>query len=346
MSRFVLRLKICLKDRTAGICYLISAIVMLALLLSLDSAGEERSAIPVGVVVNDDSPEARNFVEGMKNTPSVYVNEGSLEELKEKLLDGLLNCIFVIDEGFGEKIRMGFPDEIITVISGEDDRMSVILSDITAGNMIYDICVNKTYKAYLALGAENKKSRDEFMKSMDKEKEDSSYDFTFDVKYENVSSKKLEEKQITNGMIYKQMIAGMLAMLLCLIAFVSCNCFCLEYESGIATRLKELPGKRVSFEIMDFLGIFVYTLPLSLVAGFLLSDIKGVICSIVYLLVMCILCTFVSKLIKRTESYQIAGAVLVIGLGVLGFVSVFSGIIGGPEFLKYTPNAFYINLLV
>ena len=56
MSRFVLRLKICLKDRTAGICYLISAIVMLALLLSLDSAGEERSAIPVGVVVNDDSP--------------------------------------------------------------------------------------------------------------------------------------------------------------------------------------------------------------------------------------------------------------------------------------------------
>jgi hypothetical protein len=97
---------------------------------------------------------------------------------------------------------------------------------------------------------------------------------------------------------------------------------------------------------MDFFGIFVYTLPLSLVAGFLLSDIKGVICSIVYLLAMCILCTFVSKLIKRTESYQIAGAVLVIGLGVLGFVSVFSGIIGGPEFLKYTPNAFYINLLV
>jgi hypothetical protein len=54
----------------------------------------------------------------------------------------------------------------------------------------------------------------------------------------------------------------------------------------------------------------------------------------------------VSKLIKKTETYQIAGAVIVIGLGVLGFVSVFSGIMGGPEFLKYTPNAIYINMLL
>ena len=51
MSRFILRLKICLKDRTAGICYLISSIVVLALLLGLESAGEERSSIPVGLVM-------------------------------------------------------------------------------------------------------------------------------------------------------------------------------------------------------------------------------------------------------------------------------------------------------
>ncbi len=177
-------------------------------------------------------------------------------------------------------------------------------------------------------------------------KEDSDFAFTFNLTYEDSSTKKIEEKEITNGMIYKQMIAGMLAMLLCLIAFVSCNCFCLEYESGVAYRLKELPGKRLPSETMDFFGIFVYTLPLGLVAGFLISGVNGLLYSVAYLFFMCILCTLVSKLIKKTETYQIAGAVIVIGLGVLGFVSVFSGIIGGPEFLKYTPNAIYINMLL
>ena len=129
-------------------------------------------------------------------------------------------------------------------------------------------------------------------------------------------------------------------------AFVSCNCFCVEYEKGVAYRLKELPGSRIPKEIMDFFGIFMYTLPLSIVAGLLFSNIKAVIASIIYLMVLCAVCTFISKAVKKTESYQLVGAVLVIGLGVLGFVSVFSGIIGGPEFLRYTPNAIYINLLV
>lgn len=346
MSRFILRLKICLKDRTAGICYLISSIVVLALLLGLDSAGEERSSIPVGLVMYDESEEAQNFANGMKNTPSVYVKEGELEDLREELLDGLIECVFIVDEGFGEKIRMGLPDETIRVISGEDDRVSVILSDITAGNMIYDICFNKAYRAYKALNGEVQMSRSEYADVVAALKDDSDFAFTFNLTYEDSSTKKIEEKEITNGMIYKQMIAGMLAMLLSLIAFVSCNCFCLEYESGVAYRLKELPGKRLPSETMDFFGVFVYTLPLGLAAGFLISGVDGLLYSVAYLFFMCMLCTFVSKLIKKTESYQIAGAVIVIGLGVLGFVSVFSGLIGGPEFLKYTPNAIYIDMLL
>ena len=346
MNRFVLRLKICLRARTAGICYIISAIVMMALLLSLDSAGEERSAIPVGLVINDESPEAEALAVSMQDTPSMYVSIGTLDEMNEQLLDGLINCIFVIEEGFGEKIRMGYPDEIVTVISGEDDKISVILSDITGGKMLYDICVNKGYRAYSSLGEKSTMTKQQYFDYIDSIRDDPIYKFSFDIKYEDVASKKIEEKEVTNGMIYKQMIAGMMAMLLCLMAFVSCNCFCLEYENGVAYRLKELPGNKLPSEVMDFLGIFVYTLPLGLVSGFLFSDIKGILYSLVYLFIMCVVCTLVSKGIKKTESYQIAGAVLVIGLGVLGFVSVFSGIIGGPEFLKYTPNAIYIDLLV
>ena len=84
MSRFILRLKICLKDRTAGICYVISAVVMFCLLLGLSSASEERSAVPIGLYVADESEEAILLVEQMRKTPSIYIYEKSLEELKGK----------------------------------------------------------------------------------------------------------------------------------------------------------------------------------------------------------------------------------------------------------------------
>ena len=346
MSRFILRLKICLKDRTAGICYFVSVVVMFCLLLGLSSVAEERSAVPIGLYVDDDSEEALRLAEKMRATSSLYIYEDSLDELKELLLDGYVNSIFIIEKGYGERVRGTDVDNLVTVLCGKDDQMSVMISDIVAGAMMYDICLNKSYRLYADSLPTNALDKQQYSDYIWKLYDSHDYAFNFESVYKDPKVKKIEERQVTNGMIYKQMIAGMLAMLLCLMAFVSCNCFCIEYENGVAYRLKEFPGSRIPKEIMDFFGIFMYTLPLSIVAGLLFSDIKAVIASIVYLMVLCAVCTFISKAVKKTESYQLVGAVLVIGLGVLGFVSVFSGIIGGPEFLRYTPNAIYINLLV
>ena len=346
MSRFILRLRILLNDRTAGVCYIISAIVMLCLLAGLQSVSEERSAVPIGLVVEDDSQEARELAESIRKTPSVYVNEGTKDDLKEKLLDGYINCIFIIDEGYGEKIKRAETGELVTILSGEDSRLSIILGDIIAGSMLYDLCLNKGYKLYDSLPGDEKLDWYEYRSYVLTLKDDPTFAFSFDISYENPKEKEIEERDVTNGMIYRQMIAGMLAMLLCLMSFVSCNCFCLEYENGVARRLKNLPVIRICSEVMDFFGIFVYTLPLSVVAGILFENVKSILISLVYLSVMCLVCMIISKLVKKTESYQLVGAVLVIGLGVLGFVSVFAGIIGGPEFLKATPNAIYIEAML
>ena len=302
--------------------------------------------MPIGLFVDDDSEEALRLAEKMRSTSSLYIYEDSLDELKELLLDGYVNSIFIIEKGYGEKVRSTDVDNLVTVICGKDDQMSVMISDIVAGAMMYDICLNKSYRLYADSLPTNELNKQQYSDYIWKLYDSHDYAFNFESVYRDPKVKKIEERQVTNGMIYKQMIAGMLAMLLCLMAFVSCNCFCIEYENGVAYRLREFPGSRIPKEIMDFFGIFMYTLPLSIVAGLLFSDIKAVIVSIVYLIVLCAVCTCISKAVKKTESYQLVGAVLVIGLGVLGFVSVFSGIIGGPEFLRYTPNAIYINLLV
>ena len=195
MNRFVLRLKILLKDRTADICFIICTGVMLCLLIGLKSVSEERSAVPIGLVVEDDSPEALELAENIKKTVSVYVSEGTREELEERLLDGYLNCIFIIDKGYGERIRNAETEDLVTIISGDDDRMSVIIGDIIAGHMLYDVCLNKGFRLYSSLPKEDKLDWYEYRNYVLQLKEDPTFAFTFNVTYEDpIENKKKEEE--------------------------------------------------------------------------------------------------------------------------------------------------------
>ena len=98
MERFILRLAICLKDRAAGICYLVSAVVIVCLLLGLSEAGEERSAVPIGLVNRDDSRESEELAESIKKNSALYVYTGTEKELEDRLLDGYINSIFIISQ--------------------------------------------------------------------------------------------------------------------------------------------------------------------------------------------------------------------------------------------------------
>jgi len=343
MNRLFLRIKICIKDITACICYLVSAVVVLCLLLGLDSVSEERSAVPIGLINDDLSSESERLRESIMNNDAFYVYEGSRELLNEKLLEGYINSIVIIKEDYGLRIRKGNTDEIVEIISGEDNKVSVVVGDIIAGSMLYDVCAEKGYRLYLKQEGNAGLSRDEYQKYILKTADRPDFQFGFGLEYRDANDGKIDETSVTNGMIYKQMIAGMFAMLLSLIAFVSCNGICLEYEAGTRRRLKNLPNSKLLMNTADFFGIYLYTLPLGLAGGYLLAGLKGMAIAAIYLLLLCAVCLLLSNLLKKTDAYQLAGAVLIIALGVCGFVSVFSGLVGGSDFLNYTPNALFIE---
>lgn len=343
MNRFALRIKLCLKDVTACICYVVSAVVLVCLLMGLDSAGEERSAVPVGLVCYDSGTEAASLVEAVTTNPALYVYQKDRSELEDMLLEGYVNSIIVINEEYSLNVRNGMTDGLIEIISGEDDKISVVVGDIIAGSMLYDICMNKGYKMYLKQEGNLGKSREEYKKYVLATSELPDFTFGFELEYRDANNGLLEEKSVTNGMLYRQMIAGMLAMLLSLVSFAACNGICSEYESGSRRRLKNLPIGSFVLNGFDFLGVFVYTLPLGLSAGYLLGGIKGMAVCSVYLLFICFVCIVLSNLCKKTDAYQLVGAVLIVALGVCGFISVFSVFVGGGEYLRYTPNAVFIN---
>lgn len=343
MNRFALRIKLCLKDVTACICYIVSAVVLVCLLLGLDSASEERSAVPVGLVCYDDSAEADTLVESILANPSLYVYQKDKAELEDMLLEGYINSLVIIKEDYGLNIRNGMTEELLEIISGEDDKISVIVGDILAGSMLYDVCLNKSYKMYLKQEGNLGKSREEYKKYVLATAARPDFTFGFDLEYIDANNGLIEEKSVTNGMLYKQMIAGMLAMLLSLISFAACNGICREYESGSRRRLKNMPISSAIVNGFDFLGIFVYTLPLGLGAGYLLGGLQGMAVCAVYLVFTCFLCVVLSNLCRKTDAYQLVGAVLIVAFGVCGFISVFSGFVGGGDILRFTPNALFIK---
>lgn len=343
MNRLFLRIKICIKDITACICYLVSAVVVLCLLLGLDSVSEERSAVPIGLINEDESTEADRLCESIMQNDAFYVYEGSRSELREKLLEGYINSLVIIKEDYGLRIRKGNTDELVEIISGEDNKVSVVVGDIIAGSMLYDICAEKGYRLYLQQEGNAGLSREEYQTYILRTSEQPDFQFGFELEYRDANEGKIEEAAVTNGMIYKQMIAGMFAMLLSLLAFVSCNGICLEYESGTRRRLKNLPNSKAAMNAADYLGIYLYTLPLGLLGGYLLSGLGGMAVAAAYLALLCFVCVVLSNLLKKTDAYQLAGAVLIVALGVCGFVSVFAGLVGGTELLNYTPNALFIE---
>lgn len=354
MNYFILRIKLLLKDRTAMICYAVSAAVILAVLLSLNVHAAERSSIPIGLVVKDESGEALDLKKALHDNPALYVYDGSYKEMTNLLLDGYINSIFIIEEGYGDRVRAGDVEDLILVYAARDDRISAVIGDITAGCMMYEICIDKAYNKYKSLTSPEgvgKITRGEYVSYLEELAATEGFTFTFDVTYTEAGHT-TAASEITNGMIYRQMIAGMLAMLLMLITFCASNTITVEYENGIRRRLKCLAGGRMGMICGEIGAIFVYVLPLACVSaavmylpGSISDALRLFVLNAVFSLLFSGLFYACSCAARGVFPYQLLGAVLIVVCGTMGFINVFSGFLGTGLF-GYTPVSAYIKLFI
>ncbi len=151
MNDYLLRLKLLFKDRTAGICYLVASVVILVVILGLNIHAEERSSLPIGLVNEDAGEKSAELAEKIRTSESLYVYEDEFDPLYDLLLDGYINCIFVIKKGYEKSVTDGDPSEVLGIYAAEDDKISTVISDIVAGCMMYEVCLDKAYKRYLNL---------------------------------------------------------------------------------------------------------------------------------------------------------------------------------------------------
>ncbi|MBP5652030.1 MAG: ABC transporter permease [Lachnospiraceae bacterium] len=355
MNEFTLRLKLLLRDRTATICYIAVCLVILFVIMGLNIHSEERSSLPIGLVTEDESSEARILSDKIRANDALYVYTDEFEPLYDMLLDGYINCIFVIKNGYGDSVRRGSPSETVMLYAAEDDKVSTIISDIVAGCMMYEICLDKAFVRYLKLEpieGRNKLDFDAFSEYLETLAGSDEFRFAFDVKYVDGASGEASPSDITNGMIYRQMIAGMLAMLLMLVCFCSCNPVVSEFESGIRGRLKTVGTHRLKGALLEIAALIAYSLPVIVLISVMLFGTAGMggslrllLIDLVFAFFCCAVFYLFAFICRSVFVYQLLGTVFLIVSGVTGFVSVFSGLMGTPSF-SASPAACYIDAFI
>jgi len=324
---------------------------MISLLFNMNLHASETSRVPVGVVCESASPAAERLNKRLLESDALRVTSGTMEELTQLLMDGYIGSIFVIGDDYEEKLRSGIREDIIKVITPSDDTSSIIVQDIVAGYMMYDVCFFRTFEEYSSL-PDMSVTEEEFSEYVASVAENPMYDFDFDIRYIDVGSRDKNNAEITTAMIYRQIIAGLIGMLLLVLVVCGCNGFATENVQSIALRRRTIAGNLFNAYLLEMAAVLVYLTPAILLSALIMIGESGPGGAVLVFLMgeaLCmffiIVCFVLAAVIKSASAYQLVGTVICLLLGACGFINTFSSISGTPLF-GWTPVAAYINAFV
>ena len=351
MGSFTLRLKLLLSDRIATVCYALCAVVMLSVFFNMNLHASDNSKVPMGLLCESDSPVAVRLRDRLLGSDAVRVTEGTMDELEELLMDGYIGSIFVIGDDYEEKLREGVREDLIKVISPSDDTSSIIVQDIVAGYMMYDVCFFRTYDEYSTLPGNGTDilTEEEYAAFVAEVAEDPDYGFDFDIRYVDIENPDKSDISVTTAMIYRQIIAGLIGMLLLVLVVCGCNGFALEHGQSISMRRRTTGGNLYAAYALEMLAVLVYLTPAVLLSSLIMIKESGPAGAVVIFLLgeaLCalfiLICFALTRVVGSASSYQLVGTVVCLVFGACGFISTFSSLTG-TEVLGATPVAVYIK---
>lgn len=367
MTRFKVSMKLLIRDKITVAVFLMASFCFFLICATLNFSAQDRSRIPIGLANLDlekvDGKKqatkiSQELVDAVTDSTSFRVVLGEVDELKKALTNGEINTIFVINRGYQERIMSGSTKQTITLYKSSINRVATLLSDIFAGEMLDQICLQKSWLKYNGLDFEgyDRLSAKEYIEYVHRMNLEDEFEFTFDVELVSTNSKDTNYEKLSNTVLYRQIIAGIFAMLLSFVVLFSFTYVCMEKEQGI-TRRKQLT---LSNRLAEYIGSILAVLLLS---GLLCVIFVSCICyyanagdaflpllqlSLSYALVMAIFFTILVLLTKGVISYQMIGAVLILILGMLGFFTMFEGLFVNNliNVLENTPNGWFIRRFV
>lgn len=356
-----LRLKLLLRDKMACLAFFVAAAGFFIILRDFNLQAEERASIPIGVVNSDfiagkPTKTSDELIEGLKQIQVLYVYEGTLEELKDLLYDGYISSIFVIEPGYEERIRSGNRTELVTVYQGGEDQLAMVVSDIVAGEMMYQICLSEGVEVYRNIpeGPLGKHSYQEYQEYAANLMNSGEYAYSFSITYLDVKQDVESDKELNNSLLYRQMLVGIAAMLYSFVVLFAVNQTVAERENGLFLRKKLTKMQQTAQAAGDLGAVLVVLAVISSIFSFCMSYylkqltlfVPMWLISMLYNLAMGCIFLLLGRLMQKVTMYQLVGVTSVIVLGIGGFCTMVEGILI-PEIsiLQMLPNSWFIQFI-
>lgn len=354
------RLKLIIQDKQNCVILIFTFLIFLLVMNSLSFGAANRSSIPVGILNLDDSISANQLVEDLKEVPSLYIYEEERQKLDNLLYEEQISTIFVIEAGYEKSLQSGITKNLIMMYYLKDNENVKIISDIFAGEMLYNICLNKGYRLYNKLPMEGIDrseilSKQEYFEYAQGLMDSADFDFTFDIAMVNQEGKKTENQLLSNSVIYQQIIWGILGMLLSFLSMILATSIVLEYESGLNKRigislLKSAMIDRSHLTVMLTISSII-SLPLCVIIGNKVSTFtvrQGIgLCLLItlYSTVVGLWFILLAKIIRKVVKYQYIGVLSIAIFGILGFVNLIAGFLNSNllNISKIVPNSWFIQ---
>lgn len=366
LNRTSISLRLLLRDKGTVIAFLLSVISFFFVCNSLNQAATEQSKIPVGVINHDvkswDGEEVAtdsslSLIENLKTVESFLIIEEDIDTLERMLSSRQIYCFYVINKGYEEKLRSGDLAHLITVYKVKGDQSVPILSDVFAGEMMYQICLERTASRYATiLKGQSQSAKESFYQYAKELRENDEFEFRFDIMLADKSDGQEMFQNLDTSLLYRQIIAGLFAILLSFVIMFSYTYVCMEREQGIEKRVKLSMVNKGTKELGTILSVLIISLILSVVfvscvCYYLDSPQvfgKLLLLSITFAFMISLIFLLITKIVRSFIAYQLFGAIAVLVLGVSGILS-FVGVVLKVDFLnvlKFTPNGWFIEKFV
>lgn len=354
------RLKLIFQDKQNCIILACTFLVFLLVMNSLSFGATKRSSIPVGILNLDDSMSSNQLVEDLKEVPSLYIYEEERQKLNNLLYKEQISAIFIIEAGYEKSIQSGKTKELITMYYLTDNENAKVISDIFAGEMLYNICLNKGYQLYKKLPMEDIEnsaiySKQEYFKYAKGLMESADFDFTFDIAMVNQNGKITGKQTLSNSVIYQQIIWGILGMLLSFLSMILAASIVLEYETGLHKRIGISLLHSTMIDINHLAVMLsissIFSLPLCFLIGIKVSGFtftKGVGLYFLILLFSSVIGLWfilLAKIIRKVVKYQYLGVLSVTIFGIVGFLNLIAAFLNSNllNVSKIVPNSWFIQ---
>lgn len=353
-AQALLWLRLFLQDRMTFLVLAVSVLGFLFCMADLNAGAEGLAAVPVGFVDLDGSEKSGELSERLAHLPSLSLKYGTYGELEELMASGGIRCILEVKEGYEEKLYAGKSRNLLNVYYEEDDRVATIVTDIVAGEMMYDICQAQAYSAYeeLPAGEKEKFTREEYEAYAASLVGGEDFDFAFEFHFLD-GGRQEREKGIKNSYFYRQAVAAVAALLFALLMMSALSGVCMERERGIDQRrclagmgkTEELLGSMLACTILSMLPAAVFAVCVAAGVGEWKKFFPIFWTSVLFSVMMALVYYILAKKMPSLFAYQVAGTVVLLGFGVCGFCSMVDGILF-PEFpawLRLIPNCAYLR---